>query len=230
MTRPNGRKVRHNLAMAVSGWFHGLRRRSALNPWVVISLLSVGGWLIDSTLMDLKMHGSVTAAYLTDYTHLWYGPPLLVIAVLLARRYRPDVAAWLSSVSNFRSISSALRPDVKQLALELTRSQSGAAVMSYFLLHPTTLLLTHDLAASVGYEHDEIQRELDRLAGLGLVRQQRACELAFYGLTQDKSVRSRLVEVSTWQQGWQEQARQLAKVAGPSLLHDRDDGEREQHA
>lgn len=220
--------IRRNLSAAGAGPLDCLRRRAGLNPWAAISLLAVGGWFVDSALMNLKMHGSVIAAYLTDYTHLWYGPPVLVVVVVLARRYRPDVAAWLSSVSSFRSISSALRPDVKQLAFELTRSQSRAAVMSYFLSHPTTLLLTHDLAALVGHERDEIQRQLNELERLGLVQRQRACELAFYGLTQDKSVRSRLAEVSNWQQSWQEQARQLAQAAGPSLLHD--NGEREHNA
>lgn len=222
--------IRHNLAASVSRSALSLRRRAGLNPWAAISLLAVGGWLVDSALMNLKMHGWVIAAYVTDYTHLWYGPPLLVVAVVLARRHRPDVAAWLSSVSSFRSISSALRPDVKQLAFELTRSQSRAAVMSYFLSHPTTLLLTHDLAALVGHERDEIQRQLDELERLGLVQQQRACELAFYGLTQDKRVRSGLAEVSNWQQSRQEQARRLAQAAGPSLLYDQDNGEREHNA
>lgn len=212
------RNVQHIVSATAVALSVGLRRRAGHNLWFVISLLALGGWFFDSTLMSLKMHGSVLADLLTDNTHLWYGPPLLAVVVALARRYRQDLRAWLANTASFQSISSSLRPEAKQIALVLTRSETAAATMSYLVAYPTMMLMAHDLAVLVRHEKAEIQRELDELYSRGLVQRQCVGELTFYGLTQDKVKRSCLAEVIGWQRSWQEQAGQLVQAVGAGLL------------
>lgn len=191
---------------------------SQINPWVVVGLLALGGWAVDSLLVAFEMHRLPGASLRVHLAHLWYGPPLLVAILLIVRRHRPEVTIWPIQPLAFNVLARGLRPQVRLLVAHVTDSDTKAALLAFFRRYSGIALTAPDLAYHVGREPTEVEQALANLVTTGLVERQCVCDMSFYRLTEDEQRLAQLDELVTWQESWLEQARCLAQAVGPSLL------------
>ena len=197
-------------------WSNHLER--PVNLWMVVAVLALSGWFVDSLLVGVRMHRLPGDSLAVHLWHLWYGPPLLVGGLLLARHYRPGLMQWVAALPRFDVLSGGLPPKVKALALHVTRSETQSVLLAFLQRHPTLSLTPSDLAGQVGGELDDVELALRELATLELVEKQRICDLTFYRLTQDEERQGELRALLAWQDSWLEQARQLTQSVGRGLV------------
>jgi hypothetical protein len=195
----------------------GRQRGSRVNPWVVIAILALAGWFADSVLVALEIHRLPGLGPWAHLSHLWYGPPLLVAILLVARRRLAGLSAWRENLQALDDLAQELRPEMRQMAGQVTTSETKVAVLGFLWRYPTTALTAPDLAYQTGQESVEVEQALADLASLGLVEHRGACDLTFYRLTPNRRRLAQLEELIAWQESWLEQARRLAQLVGPSL-------------
>lgn len=192
----------------------------SVNAWMVIAVLALGGWFIDSLLVGFRLHELPDSTPVFHLWHLWYGPPLLVAGLLLVRRYRPELVQWVGAWPVFDVVARSLPPAVKALAFHVARSETQAALLAFLQRHPTLSLTASDLAGVVESELDDVELALRQMEALDLVERQGVCDMTFYRLTQDEERRQQLREIAAWQEGWYRQAQHLMQVVGRSLSTD----------
>jgi len=186
----------------------------SVSMWMVMAVLALGGWFVDSLLVGFRLHELPASTPTLHLWHLWYGPPLLVAALLLVRRYRPERMQRGATWPVFDVVARSLPPAVKALAFHVARSATQAALLAFLQRHPSLSLTASDLAGTVGRELDDVELALRQMETLGLVERQRVYELTFYRLTQDEGRRQQLREVAAWQESWFQQAQRLMQVVG----------------
>jgi len=189
-----------------------------INPWVVVSLLALAGWTVDSLLVALKLHNLPGVGLQVHRSHLWYGPLLLAATLLIVRQRRPRMAFRPPNGPASNDLTHGLRPQVKLLATHVTGSDTKAALLAFFRRYSGIALRAPDLAYHIGREPAAVEQALAELVTLGLVERQYACDLSFYRLTEDEQRLAQLDELVAWQESWLEQARRLTQAVGPSLL------------
>lgn len=192
-------------------------QKGGINLWMLVSILALSGWLIDSLFVGLRMHSFLEAGFRVHLGHLWYGPPLIIAGLLLVRRYRPEWMPSMATLPGFDNMARTLRPEVKALARHIIRSKTQASLIAFLQQYPSMALTTSDLAGQIGGHLDDVALALRELATLGLVEAQYVCGMTFYRLTTDEARRCELRELVTWQEGWFEHAEQVAHSVGPRL-------------
>ena len=192
----------------------------SVNAWMVMAVLALGGWFIDSLLVGFRLHELPDSSPTFHLWHLWYGPPLLMAGLLLVRRYRPELVQWAATLPVFDTVARSLPPAVKALAFHVARSETQAALLAFLQWHPTLSLTASDLAGVVESELDDVEMALRQMEALDLVERQSVCDMTFYCLTQDEERRQQLREIAAWQESWYQQAQRLMQVVGRSLSTD----------
>ncbi len=201
-----------------AGTWSAQGKRLYVNPWIVIALLALAGWFVDSVLVALEIHRLPGLGPWAHLSHLWYGPPLLVAALLIARRRLAGLMTWRENLEALDELARELQPEVRRMAGQVTGSETKVGLLAFFWRYPRTALMVPDLAGQIGRAPEEVEQALADLALLGLVEQQCACDLTFYRLTQNRRRLAQLDELVAWQESWLERARRLAQAVGPSLL------------
>jgi hypothetical protein len=82
------------------------------NTWMVIAILALTGWLIDSFLWFLEGHTLTVAGFATFLAHSWYALPLLAAIILILRLRRPSALLSLT-IYDERGISVHHQGDFK---------------------------------------------------------------------------------------------------------------------
>ena len=188
-----------------------------INPWMVVAVLALSGWLIDSLLVALHVNGLAQDGLRVHLWHLWYLPLLLASGLLLVQHYRPELMSRVTAMPVFDGLIRNLRPELKTLARDVTCSETRATLLTVLQAYPTLSLTATDLAGTVGGELEDVELALEDLTTLGLIEKQTVYDLTFYRLTQDEIRRKQLREVAAWQDSWSEQANQLAQLVGRRL-------------
>ena len=166
-----------------------------INPWVAICVLAIVGWFADSMLVSIELHRLGGDDFRAHLTHFWYGPPILLALLLLARRILPKAAL---SVPRFTAGSFARcgrRSGVKRLADRLATRPGEGAVLGVLLRYPNMAMTAHDLAGHAGLAQADGERALADLAGLGLVEEMRLAGTDFYRLTRERHLCDELREL-----------------------------------
>ncbi len=185
-----------------------------INPWVAICVLAIVGWSADSMLVSIELHRLVGEDSRAHLTHFWYGPPILLALLLLARRILPKAAL---SVPRFRVGSFAScgrRSGVKRLADRLATRPGEGAVLGVLLRYPNMAMTAHDLADHAELPQADGERALVDLARLGLVEEMRLAGTDFYRLTREGHLCDELRELQEWHREWQSQVDRLFEVPG----------------
>ena len=179
----------------------GTQRRSLIpflgriNPWMVVAVLALSGWLVDSLLVALHMHGLAQDGLRVHLWHLWYLPPLLASGLLLVHHYRPELMSRVTAMPVFDGLVGNLRPELKTLARDVTCSETRATLLTVLQAYPTLSLTATDLAGTVGGELEDVELALEDLTTLGLIEKQTVYDLTFYRLTQDEIRMRSFIEI-----------------------------------
>ena len=203
--------------------FCGLRQRfegargGPANPWVLISLLTIAGWLIDSLLAAFQMHRAQGDDLSIHLYHFWYLPPLIGAALLLFRKRLRFLSARVAPRPNFDTLAHTLRPQVRTLALQVLSSEAMSGLLALLRQRPGSSMTAHDLALSIRKDIGEVEEALAGLQALGLVEKQCACDLTFYRLTGNAEPLGYLDELEAWRADWLSHAGRLAEAAGTRL-------------
>ena len=198
-----------------------VRLAERVNPGLVFAFVSLVGWFLSSITMAQQMHplpGS--GAYFFDLSHPWYIPVAVGAAFALAWRRLAAFAhraVWAAPPPEFDRVSTGLRPEVRDVAVQLVRSPALAPVLAYFRAHPGTSLTAADLAGCIQSSPGDVEPALSDLVFLGFVQERQLCDLTFYRLTTDRLRRAQLDELAAWQERWMRQSQLLAEVVGPNL-------------
>jgi hypothetical protein len=142
--------------------------------------------------MFLQMQAVPGTEFVAHLTHLWYGPPLLLAALPVIKRFvRYKRTQW----ATLGEMVDTLSPEARALAEHLTTSQIAAGLLTFLRHHPTTALTTADLACHVGRDLPAVEETLMQLAASGLAEVECTCGLTFYWLTRDSGRQARLDEL-----------------------------------
>lgn len=183
------------------------------NPWMLIALLAVAGWTLDTLLVSLEVQQMPGAGIMTHLTHLWGGPPLLLAGLWLARR---GLARWgpRKSPPTVEHLTAELPPLVQGLARQMVASPAQATLLAQFWAYPATARLPDDLARQLGHPLPEVEAALAGLVAAGLLEPIGAGDLLFYRLTRNPVCLQCLAELVAWQETWLEHSRSLATSVG----------------
>lgn len=190
----------------------------SLNPWLALGLLAVGGWLVDSLLVALRLHQSAGDNLQVHLGHLWYVPLVLTAFVAVQWRRSAGNRLGLAKPRSVQLPTDGLRPAARALATDILSSEVAAALLAFLRKFPLTAQSAEDLAYRIGEDTDVVQDPLSHLVILGVVETESACGQTFYRLTRDPQRVAHVDELIAWQQAWRAQGRQLADAAGPSLV------------
>lgn len=187
------------------------------NPWVLISLLTVAGWFIDSLVTAFQMHQAQGDDLSVHLYHFWYFPPLIVVALLLGRKRLRFLGARVTERPTLDTLALTLRPQVRSLALQVLSSREMPPLLALLMQHPGSSMTANDLALTLGKEIGAVEKALARLQELGLVETLSACDLTFYKLTSDAEMLAYLDELEAWRADWLTHAGRLAEATGVRL-------------
>ena len=195
------------------------RNPVGVNPWVAICVLAIAGWSIDSVLVSVELHRLDGGDFRAHLTHFWYGPPVLLALLLLARRILPKAALSVPHLTAGSIARYGRRSGVKRLADRLATRPGEGAVLGVLLSYPSTAMTAHDLAGHATVSQSDAERALANLAGLDLVEEMQLVGTRFYRLTREARVCDELSELQKWHREWQSQADRLFKIPAPDSGH-----------
>jgi hypothetical protein len=200
------------------------RKRVGINPWVAICILALVGWSLDSILVSVELHSLEGGDFRAHMTHFWYGPLLLLAALLLVRRLLPRATLWVPHFSRDSITRFGRQAGVKRLADHLASRPVEATVLGVLLSYPNTAMISQDLAEHAGVVQADTDRSLRELGRLGLVQEMQLAGASFYRLTREGQLCDELRELQEWHRLWQRQTERLFSAVAP-LSVDRSDGE-----
>lgn len=184
---------------------------------MLIALLALAGWVLDSLLVSLALHQVAGAGIMVHIRHLWWGPPVLLAVVWLARR---GFARWVHRKApppTVEHLAAELSPAVQVLARQIVAAPTQATLLAQFRAYPTTAHLSDDLTQQIGQPLPVVEAALAALVAAGLLEPICACDLTFYRLTQDPERLQCLAELAAWQETWLEHGSGLLAGVGVPL-------------
>ena len=199
-----------------SVWSAGVGRGPA-NPWALISLLTIAGWLVDSVLAAFQMHRARGDDLSVHLYHFWYLPPLIGLALWLLRKRLRTLGARVAGRPTLDTLAHTLRPEVRTLALQILASDAMSALLALLRQRPGSSMTAYDMALTIRKDPDEVEGALAGLQAIGLVETQCACDLTFYRLTGSAELLGYLDELEAWRADWLSHADRLAEAAGARL-------------
>lgn len=187
---------------------------------MVVATLALTGWALDSLLVATEFHQVAGAGWIIHLTHLWWGPPGLLIGLWLARR---TFARWVHRQApppTVEHLTAELPPAPRMLARQIVAAPLQATLLAWFRAYPTTARLPDDLARQLGQPLLAVEAALAALMAAGLVVPICASDLTFYRLTQDAARLQCLAELAAWQETWLAHSSGLSASVGVPLPRD----------
>lgn len=214
---PNLGSVRKNRAGRVSTHL-GEGKRAGMNPWVVICVLAIAGWSLDSMLVSIELHQLEGGDFRAHLSHFWYGPLILLALLLLVRKALPRAALWGPRLTAGSIARCGRRSGVKRLADRLAAGPLEDKVLGVLLRYPSTAMTAHDLAGHAAQTEGDTEQALTDLVDLGLAEELELAGTRFYRLTRNSQRCEELRELEAWHawhRAWQTEADRIFDLAGP---------------
>jgi hypothetical protein len=107
-----------------------------------------------------------------------------------------------------------LPPDVAALAANLLNAPVVRDLLVHLWSNHHLAMTPADWARWIGYNEIEVAKALESLECLALVHRLCACDMSFYRLTGDETLRARLAQFITWRGDWLRRANRVEQLVG----------------
>ncbi len=108
-----------------------------------------------------------------------------------------------------------LPPDVAALAANLLNSPLERDLLLHLWNYPRMAMTAAELAGHLRQTEGEVITALENLEQLALTHRLCVCEMTFYRLTGDETLRTRLDQFITWRDNWLKRAHRVEQLVGP---------------
>ncbi len=103
-----------------------------------------------------------------------------------------------------------LEPELRELYTQLSRMECGASILRFFRRRPKVLIVIDDIVYYVDGSRPAVERALEGLIALDLLRRVQLPGLELFGLTQNPEKREAVCKLCAWQERWYQHLTRMA--------------------
>ncbi len=109
-------------------------------------------------------------------------------------------------------VLSELDVHARRLFEEVQACPDGLRLLRFISLNSHTLLSIEDIAFNLGLGFAQIEKSLQKLSEMGLVRRVQVVGVVLFGSTDDPDTRETVKELVEWQERWQDRLDRLQSI------------------